>query len=79
MTAVMVRLVAPEPKPLMFFLDNIEKVKQALEVEKRLVESARPEFKASELRASYLRTTMDQACRGDWDKLIGFEPFLHGC
>ena len=68
-SAVLVHLRAPEPKPSLFFLEKIEKVKKALDVEERWLEAARHE--------------LDQACTGDWDKVIEFDPvsqlFLHCC
>ena len=71
-SAVMVRLGAPEPKPPLFFLEKIEKVKKALEVEEKWLEAARCELKEREVRIDYLRTTLDQACSSDWDS-IGFK------
>ena len=69
----MVPLGAPEPQPPLFFLEKIEKVKKALEVEEKWLEAACRQLNAREVRTDNLLTTLDQACAGDWDSVIRFK------
>ena len=56
----------------MFFLEKIQKAKQDLETEQRLLELARRKVSAREERATFLQDTLDRACKGDMEALIGF-------
>ena len=58
--------------PPMFFLEKIEKVRQELETEQKLLEIAKPEVSAREERTTFLQDILDQACKRDLEVLIRF-------
>ena len=69
---IMRRLGADPTPPPMFFLDKIQKAKEDLETEQRLLELARCEVTTREERAAFLQDTLDRACTRDMEVLIGF-------
>ena len=77
-TATLVRLGAPEPKPPMFFLSKLEKVREALVREEKCLANSWLELEAREQRVEYLRGILDQGCDADWDQLVGFKSQIPG-
>ena len=63
---------ARETQPPLLFLERIQKVKEELEAEERLLESARKEVTAREVQKSFLQSVLDQACLGEFEPLIGY-------
>ena len=67
------RRLGSEPAfPPMFFLEKIQKAKQDLETEQRLLEVAKCEVSAREERITFLQDVLDKACKGDMEVLISF-------
>ena len=73
--AVMGRLGSTGISPPLFFLERIECVRQDLDAEK-LLKIARHEVTAQKARSAFLCETLDKACSGDWEVLIGYNTHI---
>ena len=81
-SAVLVRLGAPEPKPSIFFLDKVERLQQALKTEEKLLESACHEVTARETGLSTSGLLWIKHVLGSGTLCLDTSPgsrhFLHG-
>ena len=68
----MTRLGSMGISPPMFFLERIERVKQDLDAEEKLLEIAQSEVLARKKRTAFLRNILDQACSRELEVLIGY-------